>query len=103
MFSRVGTLTRVGRTERIFGLLEEQTGLLAKHDRTVDGRNRGGPGSEEALGLVDIVGALASSTDVLRVDRIDLVAAGTNAEDEVVLQETRAASATTRRSEDRGM
>lgn len=73
-------------TEGVFGLLEEETRLLAEDDGTVDGRDGGGAGTQEAFGLVDVVGALASTADVLRVDRVDLVSARANAEDEVVLR-----------------
>jgi len=70
---------------RIGSLLEKQTGLVSEDDGSVDGRDGSRSCSQEPLGLVNVVGSLSSSSDVLRVDGVDSVSTRSDAEDQGVL------------------
>jgi hypothetical protein len=77
---------RRGRTFQILGLSQQQARLFTEYHRTVSRSHHRGTVSQVSFGFVNVVDALATSTGVLRVERVDTVSARSNAEDEGVLK-----------------
>lgn len=66
-------------------VLQQQTGRLAEANRTESRCHHGGTRTQELLRFMNVIDALASTSDVLRVDRADGVPSRTDAKYQRIL------------------
>lgn len=74
------------RTFQVLGLSQQQARLFTEYHRTVRCSHHRGTVPQVSFGFVNVVDALAASTGMLRVERVDTVSARSNAQDEGVLR-----------------